>query len=98
MTAKRELINLCKATGVMLLDSGDCVRVDAPVGFVLMGNGLHYADVYTDGWKRNDVYEDLSNDIGEGVEKCEDKDCDSCIHNPITFEQLSELYCGERLA
>ena len=95
---KKELVRLCKSVGVMLLDSGDCVRVDAPVGYRLMGNGLHNADLYTEGWKREEVYEELSNDIGDGVEKCDDPDCDACVHEPMTFEQIQELYRGERLA
>ena len=95
---KQELITLCKSVGVMFLDSGNVLRVDAPVGYVLKGGLQHSYDTYLDGWMRPDAYQDIADEIVSGIVKCEDPECDSCIVEPMTFEQIRELYRGERLA
>jgi len=95
---RSELISLCEITGILLIDQGDSVSVDAPTGFILMGIGLHSSTINTHGWKREEVYEDLANDIGGGVEKCTDPDCDSCVKEPMSFDEIAALYRGTRLA
>jgi hypothetical protein len=95
---KQKLIELCKAAGVMLLDDGDVIRMDAPRGYVLKGNFTHSADVYLRGWSRAAAYQYLSEELGEGVEKCDDESCESCQSEDSEFEALQRLYGGERLA
>ena len=97
-TTRRDIVDVCKACGIMLIDQGDCVSIDAPTGYTLMGNNLHSSTIHTIGWRKHEIYEALMFDIGGGLEKCDNPDCDNCVHEPYTFEQLEEMYRGERLA
>lgn len=94
---RRALVLICKARGVLLIDQGAAVSIDAPPGQVFQGSGLHSHTIYTDGWKRGEVYAELAEEIGGGCVPCSDPDCDTCAA-PTTFEELLTLYPGERLA
>jgi hypothetical protein len=97
--SKQSLVELCKLHGIMLLDDGDVISVDAPVGQCLQGNNLHDAQVtLSSGWHRGEAYAFLMDEIGTGLIKCEDPECESCIINPMTFDEIQALYRGERLA
>jgi len=96
---KAKLIQLCVSQGVMLLDDGGgALRADAPVGFVLGGSFAHSADAYLDPMTRSEAYDFLAEAIGTELVKCENPDCDACVHEPMTFAQVQQLYRGERLA
>ena len=96
---KQQLIKRCKELGCLLLDNIDTVSVDAPVGYVFANTGAHSSTVYlTDNWKRPEAYRELMTALERGLEGCSDKDCDSCVHEPMTFEAIHKLYGGERLS
>ena len=84
----------------MLLDGGDVLRVDAPVGFVIHNTDGHSLDIYGIGsrWTRSDAYADLFASLSGGLDRCDDPDCDSCIHEPMSFAEIQNTYRGERLA
>lgn len=98
MTTKKQLIDHCKKHGIMFLDDVDCLRFDAPIGKLLSPVGWHYIDFNLRGWTRPEAYQAIMEDIADGLEDCEDGDCDHCIHEPATFDRIQELYSGERLA
>ena len=98
MTTKAQLIAACKQNGVMLLDDGEALRLDAPIGKVFKGTGNHAHDLYLQGWKRTEAYEDLIGNMLYGMEDCADPDCDACVHEPSDFDAIQKLYGGERLA
>jgi hypothetical protein len=98
-SVRQKVIVAAKSHGCMLLDDGDWLRLDAPIGQVFAINGLHYMDVIYDGnkeegWK--EFLEILS--FGSVMETCTNTDCDCCVHEPRTFDEIHELYRGERLA
>ena len=95
---KQQLIKRCKELGCMLLDGGDSVSIDAPVGKVLSNNGVHSRTIHLDCWARPEAYRELMDDMKGGLEDCTGKDCDSCVVEPMTFEAIHKLYGGERLS
>ena len=94
---KQKLIARCKELGCGLLDDVDTLRIDAPVGKVIASTQCHYADLYLRGWKRNDAYLELLTELSNGIEDCQDGDCDVC-DEAMSFDDLYKLYRGERLA
>lgn len=98
--ARRQLVKRCVELGCMLLDDGDCLRIDPPAGKVICDTGGHSRDLYYGGgrWPKPDAYAELLSDLAGGLDDCDDPDCDSCVHERHTFEELQELYRGERLA
>ena len=100
LITKSKLITRCKELGVMLLDSGDVLRVDAPAGYVIRDTDGHSKDIYGIGtrWTRPDAYRDIFESLAGGLDECDDPDCDSCIHEPMSFAEIQNTYRGERLA
>lgn len=98
--AKDKLIACCKQHDVMCLDAGNVVRIDAPIGKIFKTTGNHSHDCYTEPGlvTKAMVWQGLLDDAKDGLEDCTDADCDSCIHDPCTFEAIQRLYGGERLA
>jgi hypothetical protein len=98
--SKTAFVALCKAHGVMALDQVDSLSIDAPTGFVFMGTGLHSRTLYWhhDGWTKTEAYAELASDLANGVEPCGDPDCDCCVHERMTFDQIAALHGGERIA
>ena len=94
---KQQLIARCKELGCGLLDCGDTIRVDAPVGKVVANTQVHYADLYLRGWKRNDAYRELLTELSGGLADCPDGNCEVC-EEAMSFDELYQLYRGERLA
>lgn len=86
MATKKQLVARCRELGVMLLDSGDCVRIDAPLGKRFAGGCGHSRDIYTDGWSRSEVYEELLRELSDGIDDCDD------------LEEVHSVYGGLRLA
>ncbi len=82
----------------MLLDDGENLSVDAPIGFIFAGICTHNISMDLFGWKRSDAYKVLSDDLQLGLKECNDHECENCIHAPMTFDELHELYGGERLS
>lgn len=73
------------APAVATDDKGSAqIDVDAPDGFVCAGIGIHWRsyDYDADGWNmaptRQEVYEWIFEDWGDGVEPCETEDCGVC--------------------
>lgn len=94
---RRALIDLCRKHGVMLLDQGDAVSIDAPAGYILKGHQVHSVTIPKDGWKIGELYAALAEDLGEGVQRCGDGACEIC-EEALSFEDLASIYHGERLA
>jgi hypothetical protein len=102
MATKQQVIKKCLELGCMLLDCGDCLRVDPPVGKVVSATGSHTLDLYlgTRGYKRSEAYAEIMADLRMGIDECTDPECDSCVLDPSgsDFKALQSLYRGERLA
>lgn len=81
----------------MLLDSGDSLSIDAPIGYTLP-SGAHSFTLYLHGWTRPDAYAALLDELHGPLLACDDRECDSCVHEPMTFDALAELYRGTRIA
>lgn len=92
---RKQLIELMNERKLELRDNGDALSVDAPTGYTLKGDDVHSRVYYRDGYMYKGGMADLYKYIAEdcsGIEKCEDEECDSCIHEPVTSERLTELY------
>lgn len=101
MSNRKKVIQICKAMGVMLLDCGDSISVDAPVGQKFRCVGVHSRTICfgpTEGHTKTEAWEALLDDLEHGLEDCEDVECDSCVHEPMDFDAIHKLYGGERLA
>ncbi len=96
---KNKSIYKCKSLGVMLLDCGNVLRVDAPNGKVFESTGLHYLDFYLDGWLQThiDAYRELLGQLKGGLAECDNKQCEVC-EEALSFDEAEKLYQGERLA
>ena len=96
---KNKSIIKCKSLGVMLLDCGNVLRVDAPYGKVFESTSLHYLDIYFDGWLREDTdaFRELLGQLEGGLTECDDNQCEIC-EETLSFEEAEKLYQGERLA
>ena len=99
MTTKRQrVIAACKTHGIMCLDDGDCIRVDAAPGLVFKTTGHHSYDSYLmAGVPKDENWHSVLCDIERGVMKCQDDDCPTCEEG-MTFDEIHKLYGGERLA
>lgn len=75
---KKQFAEICRKAGVEFEITENTLRVDPPSGFVLKDSGLHYRDIYLNGWHMRDAYADMARDLEGGIEKCEVKDCDFC--------------------
>jgi len=93
-----DLVTRCNDLGVMLLDDHDSLSIDAPCGKVFASSGLHSTTLNLEGWKRPDAYRMLFIELGGGLDDCSDSDCDACVHELMSFEDIHMLYGGSRLA
>ena len=56
----------------------DTLHVDPPSGHVFADTGLHYISHWMKGWKREDAYAHVADDMAGGTEPCTTDDCDYC--------------------
>ena len=87
----------CTQLGVLLLDCGDSLSIDAPIGYTLP-HGAHSRTLALRGWSREDAFASLLDDLQAPLIVCDDAECDACVHEPMTFEAIAELYRGKRIA
>jgi hypothetical protein len=100
MNDRTKVIQICKAMGVMLLDCGDCLSVDAPAGQKFRCVGVHSRTIGfgpEEDHTKGEAWSALLDDLEHGLEACEDADCDSCIHEPMDFEAIHKVHGGTRL-
>ena len=97
MATKQQAIAACKASGLMLVDAGDCIRVDAPIGRVLHWGGAHSHDLYTRGFTRPQAWDEVVEVASAGTDACDNPECDACVREAMSFDELARLYGGERL-
>ncbi len=90
-------IHKCKTLGVMLLDCGNVLRIDVPLGKVIKSTGLHYLDIYFDEKQRADAYRKLLDQLEDGLVECNDNKCEVC-EETLSFEEAEKVYQGSRLA
>lgn len=95
---RAELAKLAKRVGVLVMDQGDAISVDAPVGYVIAATGVHSTTINVSGWTRPELYAELALDLRHGIEECPDRSigCDAC-DEAMGFDELLELYRGERI-
>jgi hypothetical protein len=82
----------------MLTDDGAWIRVEAPCGQIIKATGLHGIQLLLRGWKREEAYRSILRDLDRGLERCVDADCECCVHEQLTYEELLQLYPAQRLA
>lgn len=94
MATRKQFINRCNELGVIAIDSGDMIRIDAPHGRRFAGTQCHYHDIYLRGWTRPDAYQAMIDDMRMGLETCDITDCEIC-EDAYTPEQIAEFNGGE---
>jgi hypothetical protein len=98
-TPRQLAIERAETLGCMILDSGDSMRLDAPCGFVMLGE-LHSIDWCVDGpGDRAEAWREFADALDDGLDLCPYRHCDACIGNEaMTFDEIRKLYGGERIA
>ena len=98
----KTVVARCKQLGVMLCDDGGTLRADLPRYKVFKGRTQHYLDfAYSKrrwGLSREDALGVLLEDLAEGLEDCTDPECECCVTEFLSFEDIVTLYKTKRLA
>jgi len=82
-----EFNKLCDANHVhtSFNEIENILSIDCAPGQVMTGSGLHYRDIWLDDPKApvslREAYDDLANDLADGVERCDIQQCYFCEEN-----------------
>lgn len=77
--SKKSLINAVIASKGTLIDDGYKVSCIAPEKHVWQSTETHEVSIwYERGWKKNEVYYELLQDVKNGVIPCSTPDCEWC--------------------
>jgi len=90
---RRQVMAVAAQFGIRVHDDGEKVSIDAPRYYVLKGSGLHFTDVRYGAahgaWPKPEVWGEVLHDIRDGIEPCEDPECD-CCHDDEGWAQWEE--------
>jgi chromosome condensin MukBEF complex kleisin-like MukF subunit len=80
---KQQFIKRCNDLGVTFADNGFCLAIDTPKNKVFASFATHSEAMYfTDGWKMGEIYAELIYIMKDGLDDCNDEECEICTDHP----------------